>query len=148
MPRGTTQKLDENETIEFTGFVDALTMVEQTHNFIVIDTAGIDTHLTRLAHSMANTLITPLNDSFVDFSVLGTVDPETYSVTGESHYAQHGARGPPAAAAGRRRAAGLGGGAQPGVVARFAQQAAHRARAWRTGGCGSASAWPIRSATA
>ena len=88
MPRGTTQKLDDNETIEFTGFVDVLTMVEQTHDFIVIDTAGSDSHLTRLAHSMANTLITPLNDSFVDFTVLGTVDPETYSVTGESHYAR------------------------------------------------------------
>src|SRR5688572_25422084 len=64
--RGTTQKLDENETIEFTGFVDALTAMEATHDFIVIDTAGTDSHLTRLAHSMANTLITPLNDSFVD----------------------------------------------------------------------------------
>jgi chromosome partitioning protein len=62
--------------------------VEDTHNFIVIDTAGTDSHLTRLAHSMANTLITPLNDSFVDFSVLGMVDPETYSVSGESHYAR------------------------------------------------------------
>jgi chromosome partitioning protein len=88
VPRGTTQKLDDNETIEFAGFVDALTAVEQTHDFIVIDTAGTDSHLTRLAHSMANTLITPLNDSFVDFNVLGTVDPETYSVTGESHYAR------------------------------------------------------------
>ena len=74
--RGTTQKLDENEAIEFTSFVDALTAVEQTHDFIVIDTAGTDNHLTRLAHSMANTLITPLNDSFVDFNVLGMVDPE------------------------------------------------------------------------
>ena len=88
VPRGTTQKLEDNETIEFAGFVDILTMVEQTHNFIVIDTAGTDTHLTRLAHSMANTLITPLNDSFVDFSVLGIVDPETYSIIGESHYAR------------------------------------------------------------
>jgi chromosome partitioning protein len=86
--RGTTQKLDENEAIEFTGFVDALTAVEQTHDFIVVDTAGSDTHLTRLAHSMADTLITPLNDSFVDFAVLGMVDPATYSVTGESHYAK------------------------------------------------------------
>jgi chromosome partitioning protein len=86
--RGTTQKVDDNETIEFAGFVDALTAVEQTHDFIVIDTAGADGHLTRLAHSMANTLITPLNDSFVDFSLLGTVDPETYAVTGESHYAR------------------------------------------------------------
>jgi chromosome partitioning protein len=53
-----------------------------------LDAAGTDSHLTRLAHSMANTLITPLSDSFVDFSVLGIVDPETYSVTGESHYAR------------------------------------------------------------
>ena len=86
--RGTTQKLDENETIEFAGFVDVLTAVEQSHDFIVVDTAGTDSHLTRLAHSMANTLITPLNDSFVDFNVLGTVDPETFTVSGESHYAR------------------------------------------------------------
>jgi chromosome partitioning protein len=86
VPRGSTQKLDDNEAIEFTGFVDALTAVEQTNDFIVVDTAGSDSHLTRLAHSMADTLITPLNDSFVDFAVLGTVDPATYAVTGESHY--------------------------------------------------------------
>src|SRR6266511_2801278 len=65
--RGSTLKLEDNEAIEFTGFVDALTAVEQTHDFIVVDTAGSDSHLTRLAHSMADTLITPLNDSFVDF---------------------------------------------------------------------------------
>src|SRR5262245_47628664 len=88
VPRGATQKLEDNEAIEFTGFVDALTAVEQTHDFIVIDTAGSDSHLTRLAHSMADTLITPLNESFVDFAVLGTVDPATYAVTGESHYAK------------------------------------------------------------
>jgi hypothetical protein len=63
--RGTSHSLDENETIEFSGFVDALTAVEQTHDFIVVDTAGSDTHLARIAHSMADTLITPLNDSFV-----------------------------------------------------------------------------------
>jgi chromosome partitioning protein len=88
VPRGTAQSLEDNEAIEFTGFVDALTAVENTHDFIVIDTAGSDNHLTRLAHSMADTLITPLNDSFVDFAVLGNVDPTTYSVTGESHYAR------------------------------------------------------------
>ncbi len=88
VPRGTTQKHEDNETIEFAGFVDALTAIEQSHDFIVIDTAGTDSHLTRLAHSMANTLVTPLNDSFVDFNVLGTVDPVTFYVTGESHYAR------------------------------------------------------------
>jgi chromosome partitioning protein len=88
VPRGTTQKLEDNEAIEFTGFVDALTAVEQVHDFIVVDTAGSDNHMTRLAHSMADTLITPLNDSFVDFAVLGTVDPTSYRVNGESHYAK------------------------------------------------------------
>jgi chromosome partitioning protein len=86
--RGSTQNLEENETIEFAGFVDALTAVEQDHDFIVVDTAGSDTHLTRLAHSMANTLVTPLNDSFLDFDVLGVVDPATFAVTAESHYAK------------------------------------------------------------
>src|SRR5258707_15356174 len=37
---------------------------------------------------MADTLVTPINDSFLDFDVLGTVDPATYAVTGESHYAE------------------------------------------------------------
>ena len=55
---------------------------------MVVDTPGTDSYLMRLAHSMADTLITPLNDSFVDFDVLGTVDPTTFAVTGESHYAE------------------------------------------------------------
>ena len=68
------------------GLVDNIETLAQSHSFIVIDSPGHDGKLTRLAHSMAHTLITPLNDSFVDFSVLGTVDPETFAVTGPSHY--------------------------------------------------------------
>ena len=86
--RGSTLKLDENETIEFSGFSEAVTAVEQSHDFVVVDTPGTDSYLTRLAHCMADTLITPLNDSFIDFDVLGTVDATTYAVTGESHYAE------------------------------------------------------------
>ena len=37
---------------------------------------------------LADTIITPLNDSFVDFDVLGTVDPKTFGLTGTSHYAE------------------------------------------------------------
>jgi chromosome partitioning protein len=84
---GSTRKLDENEAIEFTGLVDAIATVEQTHDFVVIDTAGTDHHLNRLAHSLADTLITPLNDSYIDLDVFGTMDPATFCVTGESHYA-------------------------------------------------------------
>ena len=54
----------------------------------MIDTPGNDTYLMRLAHSMADTLVTPLNDSFVDFDVLATLDPTNFTVTGESHYAE------------------------------------------------------------
>jgi chromosome partitioning protein len=85
---GSTRKLDENEAIEFTRFADALASIDRAYDFLVIDTPGTDNHLTRLAHSMADTLITPINDSFVDFDVLGRVDPTTFTVTGESHCAQ------------------------------------------------------------
>jgi chromosome partitioning protein len=67
---------------------DSVDALAQTHGFIVVDTPGHDGDLTRLAHSIADTIVTPMNDSFVDFGVLGTVDPETFSVTGTSHYAQ------------------------------------------------------------
>jgi chromosome partitioning protein len=85
---GSTLKLEENEAIEFAGFAEAISSIEHTHDFVVVDTPGTDSYLTRLAHSMADTLITPLNDSFVDFDVLGHVDPTTFTVIGESHYAE------------------------------------------------------------
>jgi chromosome partitioning protein len=85
--RGATLKLDENEAVEFAGFAEAVGTVEQSHDFVVVDTPGTDSYLTRLAHSMADTLITPLNDSFVDFDVIGSVDPTTFAVTAEGHYA-------------------------------------------------------------
>ncbi len=67
---------------------DAIVMLAQKCNYIVIDTPGHDSFLVRFVHSIADTLITPLNDSFVDFDVLGGVDPETFAVTDTSHYAQ------------------------------------------------------------
>jgi chromosome partitioning protein len=60
----------------------------QSCAYLVIDTPGQDNFLVRLAHAMADTLITPLNDSFVDFDVLGTVDATTFAVSDVSHYAR------------------------------------------------------------
>jgi chromosome partitioning protein len=37
---------------------------------------------------MADTLVTPLNDSFLDFDVLAAIDPETFAITGTSHYSE------------------------------------------------------------
>ncbi len=81
-------RADENETAEFSAFAEAIATIEHSHDFVVIDTPGVDSYLMRLAHSIADTLITPLNDSFVDFDVLGTVDPATYALTGTSHYSE------------------------------------------------------------
>src|SRR5919198_3074089 len=86
--RGEGTQVADNEAAEFNEFAAAIDAVEHNYDFIVIDTPGHDSYLMRLAHSMADTLITPLNDSFVDFDVLGTVDPQTYAVTGTSHYAE------------------------------------------------------------
>jgi chromosome partitioning protein len=86
--RGFGLRLDEVEAQEFAAFAEAVSTVESSHDFVVIDTPGTDSYLMRLAHSMADTLITPLNDSFVDFDVLGVVDPTTFEVTGASHYAE------------------------------------------------------------
>ncbi len=58
------------------------------NDVVVIDCPGSDTPLSRRAHTLADTLITPLNDSFVDFDVLGRVDPEGVKVVRPSHYAE------------------------------------------------------------
>jgi chromosome partitioning protein len=79
---------EEDEAAACQALSDAVDALAQSHSFIVIDTPGHDSDLMRRAHAMADTLITPLNDSFVDLDVLGTVDPETLGVTGTSHYAQ------------------------------------------------------------
>jgi chromosome partitioning protein len=79
---------EEDEAAACKALTEAVDALAQCHSFIVIDTPGHDCDLMRRAHAMADTLITPLNDSFVDLDVLGTVDPETLGVTGTSHYAQ------------------------------------------------------------
>jgi chromosome partitioning protein len=85
---GEAARVGDNEATEFAQFAQAITAVEHGNDFVVIDTPAADSYLSRLAHGMADTLVTPLNDSFVDFDVLGSVDPVTFAVTGVSHYAQ------------------------------------------------------------
>jgi chromosome partitioning protein len=85
---GETMHILDNESSELLQFLDAVRTVERAFDFIVIDTPGSDTYLMRLAHAMADTLVTPINDSLLDFDVLGTIDPVTYALTGESHYAK------------------------------------------------------------
>src|SRR6266436_2037370 len=81
-------RVDENEAAEFADFGKAVAAIEHRHDFVVIDTPPHDSYLTRLAHSVTDTLVTPLNDSFLDLDVLAKVDPVTFAVTGVSHYAE------------------------------------------------------------
>ena len=57
-------------------------------DFLVIDTPGRDDRFARMAAARADTLVTPMNDSFVDFDLIGQVDPITYKVTRPSFYAE------------------------------------------------------------
>ena len=67
---------------------ETMNKLAEDHSYIVIDTPGHNHPLARMAHWMADTLITPLNDSFVDLDVLGSVDPENFTVVSVSHYAR------------------------------------------------------------
>jgi len=55
---------------------------------VVIDCPGAHTRLSQVAHSLADTLITPLNDSFIDFDLLAKIDPQSNKVLGPSIYAE------------------------------------------------------------
>jgi len=58
------------------------------HDVVVIDTPGSANALSRLAHSYADTLVTPINDSLVDLDVLAHVDGRRMSIMGPSHYSE------------------------------------------------------------
>lgn len=55
---------------------------------VVIDTPGRDDPFARAAMLRADTLVTPINDSFVDLDLIGEVDAETYKVRRPSFYAE------------------------------------------------------------
>ena len=57
-------------------------------DFLIFDTPGRDDEFARHAATGADTLVTPLNDSFVDFDLIGQVDAETFKVRRLSFYAE------------------------------------------------------------
>lgn len=57
-------------------------------DYIVIDTPGSDSHLARIGHVMADTLITPMNDSFLDLDVIARTDLDGTTVLGPSVYCE------------------------------------------------------------
>lgn len=59
-----------------------------SHDFLIVDTPGSDSSLARRALCHADTLLTPMNDSFIDLDILGQVDPNSHKVVRPSHYAE------------------------------------------------------------
>jgi chromosome partitioning protein len=55
---------------------------------VMIDTPGADTEASRIAHGRADLIVTPMNDSFVDFDMLGHVDAVTLELTKPSLYSE------------------------------------------------------------
>ncbi|MEQ1752730.1 MAG: division plane positioning ATPase MipZ [Micropepsaceae bacterium] len=69
-------------------FEAAVNDLREECDVIVVDCPGADTALGRAAHAMASTIVTPLNDSFVDFDLLATLDPQTFEAKSPSVYAE------------------------------------------------------------
>jgi len=88
LTRSTTGDLENmmgEDKINFSKLMDRLTTCS---DFILIDCPGSDSSLSRLAHSYADTLVTPINDSFVDLDLLATVDADTFKVNRLSLYSE------------------------------------------------------------
>ncbi|MFZ0269116.1 division plane positioning ATPase MipZ [Caulobacter sp.] len=67
-------------------FEAAFVAAREAADFILIDTPGGDTAISRMAHGLADLIVTPMNDSFVDFDMLGHVDPVTMELLKPSLY--------------------------------------------------------------
>ncbi|MEM1130167.1 MAG: division plane positioning ATPase MipZ [Pseudomonadota bacterium] len=80
--------LNEDQNIYDMRLDAAVTELENRHEFVIIDCPGAHTRLSQIAHSLADTLITPLNDSFVDFDLLARHEPTTGRIVGPSVYSE------------------------------------------------------------
>jgi chromosome partitioning protein len=87
VPPGSGETVSDIEGREFRAFAEAISRTEHRYDFVVIDTPGSNSYLMRVSHAMADTLVTPINDSFIDLDVLATIDPTSLEVLGPSHYA-------------------------------------------------------------
>ncbi|NRB11569.1 MAG: AAA family ATPase [Rickettsiaceae bacterium] len=64
----------KKEEEEVKHFQHAFVQAQNHADYIIIDTPGSYTNLSRLAHSYADTVITPINDSFIDLDVLAKIN--------------------------------------------------------------------------
>jgi chromosome partitioning protein len=70
------------------GLEAAVARLSDQADVLVIDTPGRDDPIARASILKADTLVTPMNDSFVDLDLIGQVHPENFKVTKPSFYAE------------------------------------------------------------
>jgi chromosome partitioning protein len=70
------------------GLDQEIARIGSNADFIIIDTPGRDDPVSRAAISKADTIVTPMNDSFVDLDLIGQVDPDTFKIKRPSFYAE------------------------------------------------------------
>ena len=88
MPKIAPESLGPGQNVYDQRLSAAVTGLEREVDFILIDCPGSHTRLSQVAHSLADTLVTPLNDSFVDFDLLAHIDPSTNKILGPSIYSE------------------------------------------------------------
>jgi chromosome partitioning protein len=69
-------------------FTQILNDISSKVDYIVIDTPGSYSYLSRLSHSYADTVITPINDSFIDLDVIAKIDMDRLDYSKPSIYSQ------------------------------------------------------------
>ncbi len=80
------ESVSEQRMEEESFLLMALDELNRVCDFIVIDTPGTDSFMSRLAHSYADTLITPMNDSFIDLDLLADIEMKSHQILGPSIY--------------------------------------------------------------
>lgn len=79
----TVSEIRKENLQNFSNLIESL----KDFDYIIVDTPGNDNNLSRIAHSFADVIITPMNESFIDLDLLvrindsteATLKPSTYS---------------------------------------------------------------------
>jgi chromosome partitioning protein len=77
-----------NDADRIQALSDLIRSYDGACDFVLLDTAGSGSQINLFAHGLADTLITPVNDSFVDLDVIFSMGPTPDTMMKPSRYAE------------------------------------------------------------
>lgn len=84
---GTSPSLEERMADEQRRLHEAVAeLTAQGCEIIIMDSPGSDTTLSRFGHRLANILVTPMNDSFIDLDLIAKIDGQSLQIQKPSIY--------------------------------------------------------------